>query len=110
MGKLLNPSSTMMCPHGGTVSATSSNTRAKVDGAPILRGSDTFTISGCPFTLPGPTAHPCTTVKWVKTCMSTSAVGDFALAEDSVGMCHAADQAPQGNVMVQATQYKGDAL
>lgn len=109
MGKLLNPSSTMMCPHGGTVTASSSNTRAKVDGASILRSSDTFTIAGCPLNIGG-SPHPCTTVQWVKTSARTKAVGDFALADDSVGLCLAADQAPQGTVLIQATQPRGSAL
>lgn len=106
MGKLLNPSSTMMCPHGGTVSAVTSNAKAKAGGGFILRPSDTFTISGCPFTLPSGTAHPCVTVQWVKSNVQSKAAGDFALADDSVGLCLAADQAPQGSVMIQATQPK----
>jgi hypothetical protein len=37
------PASTpLICPHGGRVSATSSNARTKVDGDFILRPSDTF--------------------------------------------------------------------
>jgi hypothetical protein len=103
MSSLLTTSSVLMCPHGGTVMATSSNTRAKA-GEFILRMSDTFTITGCPFTLPGPTPHPCMTVQWVKSALRCKAAGDFALAQDSIGMCLAADQAPQGTVLIQSTQ------
>jgi hypothetical protein len=100
---LLTTASVMMCPHGGTVSATSSNTHAKA-GDFIVRPSDTFTIAGCPFTLPNGTPHPCMTVQWVKSTLRCKAAGDFALAQDSVGMCRAADQAPQGTVLIQSTQ------
>lgn len=109
MGKLLNESSTMMCPHGGTVSAVTSNSKAKAGGGFILRPSDTFTIAGCPFMI-GPTPHPCVTVKWVKSNMKSKAAGDFALADDSVGLCQAADQAPQGTVLIQMTQPKVSGL
>lgn len=103
MGSLLNASSQMMCPHGGTVSATTTNTRTKVGGGYALRSSDTFTISGCPVTLPlGP--HPCIRVQWVQPAMSPRAVGDSALTQDSVGLCVAADMAVQGTVMITSTQ------
>ena len=94
----------MMCPHGGQVQAVSSNTRAKA-GAAILRSSDTFTIAGCAFSTPaGP--HPCVTVQWVKANVRSKAAGDYMLASDSVGLCQAGDQAPQGTVTVSNTQAK----
>ena len=107
MPSLLTTSSVLMCPHGGTVSAASSNTKAKA-GDFIVRPSDTFTIAGCPFTLPGapPIPHPCMTVQWIKSTLRCKAAGDFALAQDSIGMCLAADQAPQGTVLIQSTQMR----
>ena len=102
---LLTTSSVLMCPHGGTVSATSSNSKAKASDF-IVRPSDTFTIAGCPFTLPNGTPHPCMTVQWVKSTLRCKAAGDFALAQDSSGMCLAADQAPQGTVLIQSTQAR----
>jgi hypothetical protein len=105
MGNLLNTSSTMMCPHGGSVSASSSNTVAKADNAAILRGSDTFTIGGCSFVL-GNTPHPCVRVQWNVTAKKHKAKGELALTSDSVGMCLAADSAPQGTVQISNTQMK----
>jgi hypothetical protein len=102
---LLTTSSVLMCPHGGTVSAASSNSKAKA-GDFIVRPSDTFTIAGCPFTLPSGTPHPCMTVQWVKSTLRCKAAGDFALAQDSIGMCLAGDQAPQGTVLIQSTQAR----
>ena len=105
MGNLLNTSSTLMCPHGGSVSITSSNSVAKADGAFIARGSDTFTISGCAFTL-GTTPHPCVRVQWTLTAMMHKAAGDLCLTMDSIGLCLAADSAPQGPVQINNTQAK----
>jgi hypothetical protein len=102
MPALLTTASTMMCPHGGTVIATPGSTRASA-GAPVLRGSDTFTIVGCPFPPTG-TPHPCVSVNWVVTAQRVKHGGDFVLDEASVGLCVAGDQAPQGTVLILATQ------
>jgi hypothetical protein len=103
MPGLLNTSSVMMCPHGGMVQAVTSNTKAKAAGDFLVRSSDTFTIVGCPFIL-GLVPHPCVQVQWVLTALQSKAVGDFTLTESSVGLCLAADQAPQGTVLIQFTQ------
>ena len=95
----------MMCPHGGTVSAVTSNTRVKAGGDFALRATDTFTVAGCPFIL-GLVPHPCVQVKWVQPAARSKAVGDPTLTEASVGLCVAADQAVQGTVMITVTQQK----
>jgi hypothetical protein len=103
MPGLLNSSSVMMCPHGGSVQAISSNTRTSVGGAFALRQSDTFMIAGCPFTTPaGP--HPCVQVQWVQPAARSKAASDFTLTEASVGLCIAPDQAVQGTVLIITTQ------
>ena len=108
MGQLLTTASSMMCPHGGQVQAVTGNTRAKA-GAFILRTSDTFTIAGCAFNVSG-APHPCVTVQWAKSNLRSKAGGDFMLAADSVGLCLAGDQAPQGTVIVSNTQAKVSGL
>jgi hypothetical protein len=102
MPALLTVASTMMCPHGGTVMATPGATQAQVD-APVLRGSDTFTIAGCPFNIAG-APNPCVTVTWVQTATRVSHGGDLVLNEASMGLCMSAAQAPQGAVIIAATQ------
>jgi hypothetical protein len=104
MPSLLTTASVMMCPHGGTVTATTSNTKARADGAFLLRSSDLFTIAGCSFNVVVP--HPCVQVKWVAPAQQSKASGDFTLTEASVGLCVAADQAVQGTVLIQSTQPK----
>jgi hypothetical protein len=105
---LLTVASTMMCPHGGTVTAIPGQTSATA-GAPILRGSDTFLIAGCPFTI-GPAYSPCLTIQWVQTATRVQAGGDFVLNEASVGLCLAATQAPQGTVLILQTQARSSGL
>lgn len=102
MSALLNTASVLMCPHGGSVKAVTSNARVNAAGAPVLRSSDTFTVAGCPFTPLTP--HPCVRVKWISHALRGKVSGDFTLSADSVGLCLAGDQAPQGTVLVVATQ------
>jgi hypothetical protein len=109
MSSLLNTSSVLMCPHGGSVSAVSSNARAKA-GDFLVRMSDTFTISGCAFALPAIGPHPCVLVQWVKSTLRCQAGGDYCLSQDSVGLCLAADQTPQGTVLIQSTQTRVSGL
>ena len=48
--------------------------------------------------------HPCVTVQWVKGTLRCQAAGDFMLPQDSIGLCLAADQTPQGSVLINSTQ------
>jgi hypothetical protein len=100
MAALLTSSSILMCPHGGTVSAVTSNTQVKAAKDFVLRQSDTFLITGCPFVIPGIGPHPCVQVQWVQAALQTQVVSDFALTEESVGLCVAADQVVQGSVLI----------
>jgi hypothetical protein len=102
MPALLTTASTLMCPHGGTVTGTPGATRAQADG-PLLRASDSFSIAGCTFNVSG-VAQPCTTVQWVVTAQRVKHGGDLVLNEASVGLC--LGPAPQGTVIVSATQAK----
>jgi hypothetical protein len=108
MPALLTAASTMMCPHGGTIVATPGSTRATA-GAPILRGSDTFVVAGCAFNVAG-VPSPCVSVNWVQTATHVQHGGDLALNEASVGLCVAATQAPQGTVLIAATQTSVNGL
>ena len=102
MPALLTQASTMMCPHGGTITAVPSSAHAQAAGAPLLRASDTFIVAGCSFAPVAP--HPCVTVQWVFTCQRVQDASDFVLNEVSLGLCLAGDQAPQGVALILATQ------
>jgi hypothetical protein len=102
MPALLTASSTMMCPHGGTVTAVPGQTQA-IAGAPVLCSSDSCTIAGCAFNISN-VPSPCVTVQWVQAAARVQAGGNPVLNEASVGLCLAATQAPQGTVLIAATQ------
>jgi hypothetical protein len=103
MANLLNTSSVMMCPHGGSVSVISSNTQVLAAGDPVLRASDTFLIAGCPFIV-GIVPNPCVQVQWVQPDSESQVLSDFTLSEESVGLCIADDGAVQGTVLIVYTQ------
>jgi len=109
MAALLNTSSIMMCPHGGSVSVISSNTRVMAAGDPVLRASDTFLIAGCPFIV-GIVPNPCVQVQWVQPDSGSQVLSDFTLSEESVGLCIADDMAVQGTVLVMFTQPRVSGL
>jgi hypothetical protein len=103
-GNALTPNSTMQCPHGGQVQATPSNSRVKADGY-LLTSADTFTISGCSFTIPPGTPSPCMTVQWLVADLRVT-VGSATLSEGSSGLCMSSANVPQGPVSVVTTQKK----
>jgi hypothetical protein len=106
MPALLTVASTLMCPHGGTITASPGATKATAD-AVVLRASDSFSIAGCGFNVSG-AAQPCTAVQWISTAQKVQHGGDFVLTEASVGLC--LGPAPQGTVLVAATQSKVSGL
>src|SRR5258708_3646797 len=106
---VLTTADVMMCPHGGSVMLVSSQSKVTAGDAQVLRTGDTFTVSGCVFSLPsGP--HPCVTVEWHNPSQKSSAVSDKVLTKSSIGTCKAGDQAIQGMVLIQKTQMQVSAL
>jgi hypothetical protein len=103
MGGLLTTASVMMCPHGGTVTATSSNARVTAGGSPILRSTDTFVIAGCPFVVAG-APHPCVSVQWLTQDLRSQVLSDSTVSQANTGLCIAGDQVPQGAVLIMTTQ------
>lgn len=103
MAALLNTSSIMMCPHGGTVSIVTTNTQVKGGGDFLIGATDTYLIAGCAFVI-GIVPNPCMQVQWVQPDTESQISGDFTLSEESVGLCVAADMAVQGAVLINFTQ------
>ena len=102
MGDYLTSASTLMCPHGGSVSPGPGSGTVTLAGNPVLTSTDSFPIAGCPFA-PSGLPHPCTEVRWVVDALRGAARA-ATLTTDSVGLCKAADGAVQGQVLIQATQ------
>ena len=65
MAGLLNTSSSMMCPHGGTVKRHYDNTRVQAGGDFALRSSDTFLDRWLYIYNRVCGYHPCVQVQWV---------------------------------------------
>ena len=102
----LTTTTTMSCPHGGTVTSSTSNTRVKADGDFIVRSTDTFTIGGCPY-VRGTQPNPCVRVQWDVHCERHTSQSDPSLNEDSVGLCLDASGGTQGTVVISSTQSRG---
>ncbi len=105
MGQTLTTSTMMACPHAGTVNSVTGNSTVDA-GDPVLRSTDTFTITGCTFTLPGPKPSPCTKVQWLVSDLKVTAAGSPSLSTDSLGLCLSADMIPQGMVTITSTQTR----
>ena len=97
--------STLSCPHGGSVTLSTSNTRVRADDHPIVRSTDASTIDGCSFTI-GTVPHPCVRVQWDTHAEHHTSQSDPSLTLDSLGWCVAGDGAIQGTVSVSSTQRR----
>ena len=105
MAHFLTTASSLQCPHGGTVTGATRNTRVKARSQFVLRSTDTYTVAGCPFTI-GPTPHPCVRVQWDVHAERHKSHGDPSLTEDSVGYCLAGDGGMQGSVVISSSQVR----
>ncbi len=103
---ILTTNSTIQCPHGGTVSLSTSNTSLQIDGGYALLLSDVHTVSGCPFTTPEPKPQPCVTVQWTSGATQTKVNQVPVLLQTSSGLCIAAIGVPQGAPIVSQVQSK----
>ena len=103
-GHALSAATTMQCPHGGQVQASSANSRVKAD-AYLLTKDDTFSVTGCAFTLPSGQPSPCVKVMWIVPDLRVTA-GAATLSESDTGVCISAQNVPQGPVSVVRTQAR----
>ena len=105
MSPLLTTTSTVVCPHFGVATLLTSNTKALVDGAPVLLLTDVHTVAGCPFA-PGGVPSPCLTIRWVTGATQARIDQIPALLQTSVGLCLNVAQAPQGPAVIVQTQTR----
>jgi hypothetical protein len=107
---MLTTASTVLCPHAGTVNLSTSNSSVKAGGNPVLLATDQHTVSGCPFTVPGPKPQPCVLVRWSAAATQTKVNGIGVLLQSSVGLCYSAEQIPQGPAVVANTQSQAKGI
>lgn len=98
-----------MCPHGGSMTTISSNTRVLVSGQPVATMADTSTIAGCPFQIPIPAGtkpQPCVLVQWLVPAVRVTVNGQPPLLQISPGLCKSAEQIPQGPPTITVNQTR----
>lgn len=100
---ILTTASTILCPHGGSAVLFTSNTIARIQGAPALLLTDLHPVAGCPF-VAGTVPSPCVLIRWVVGATQTNVNGIPVLLQNSVGLCLNAAQAPQGTAIVAQVQ------
>lgn len=101
-GYLLTTGTVAMCPHGGQINFTASQTEVKVDGDPVLVVSDQGTVLGCPF-VAGVVPSPCIDVIWQMPATQVR-VGQPVVLDTSIGLCLSATLVPQGPVVICSNQ------
>jgi hypothetical protein len=105
---IVHVDASISCPHKGSASVVSSNTRVKVGGNAVATVNDLYTISQCIFTLPTtpPTKHPCVKVQWLVPAVRVRVNDQPVILKSSTGLCLAVDQVPQGPPTVVSTQTR----
>ena len=103
-GPIFHVGAQAICPHAGTVTTISSNTRVLVSGQPVATLADTYVVAGCPFQVPGPKPQPCVKVQWLVPATRVMVNGQPVILQTSTGLCLSVEQIPQGPPTVVATQ------
>lgn len=102
-GPLFVVGAVAMCPHGGQITTISSDTRVLASGMPVALVTDQFMVAGCPF-MAGNVPQPCIIVQWTAPTVETLINAQPAITAASVGLCIAANGAPNGTAIIVSTQ------
>jgi uncharacterized Zn-binding protein involved in type VI secretion len=105
-GAIFHVGASAMCPHGGQVTTAPGAARVLVGGQPAATMSDTFTIGGCSFTVPGPKPQPCVKVQWLAPATRVLIGGQPAILRTSSALCQSAEQIPGGPPSIATTQMR----
>jgi hypothetical protein len=108
-GALVTVGSQISCPHQGSCSPVTSNTRVLAGGAAVLTLADQYTISGCPFQIPvgaGTKPQPCVRIQWTVGATRVRVGGQPALIQSSVGLALSAESIPGGPPVVVPAQTR----
>jgi hypothetical protein len=94
-----------ICPHGGQVTAMTSNTRVLVNSVPAVTQADQFMVAGCVFAV-GAKPQPCLTARWLAVATRVTVLGQPVVIQGGVGLCFSAEQAPQGPPSIVSAQTR----
>src|SRR5829696_1051089 len=108
-GYILTTASQITCTHGGKALLTTANTRVNIENMPALLESDIHTVTGCPFTVPGPKPQPCIRIEWSAGATMCKVNDTGVLVRSSIGKCYSAEGVMQGLALILMTQTKARA-
>ncbi|HEV7786182.1 MAG TPA: hypothetical protein VGQ28_12640 [Thermoanaerobaculia bacterium] len=104
-GFLFHVGASAICPHGGQISTTSSNTRVFVSNQAVATSADTSLVAGCAFAV-GTKPQPCIKVLWLAPAARVMVNHQPAILQTSQALCQSAEQIPQGPPTVIAGQMR----
>lgn len=83
----LTQGAVVMCLHGGQAQATVPLPRVSLGGQAAIGQTTTYTVAGCPFTLPPGTPSPCVTASWTVVALRVKSGGIPLALQDSTAVC-----------------------
>ena len=104
-GFLMHVGASAICPHGGSVSVVSTNSRVLVSGQPVATFNDTYLVAGCAFVV-GTKPQPCVKIQWLVPATRVLVGQQPVILQTSSGLCQSAEQIPQGAPIVITTQVR----
>lgn len=110
-GFLLHVNAVMQCTHAAPATTTPTQPRVLVNGQSVATASNIITVTGCPFTVPGPKPQPCVIVKWLMLSTRVLVNGQPVLLQPTPtgsgsGICQSAEQIPQGPPIIGMVQTR----
>src|SRR5258707_73717 len=85
-GYLLHVNVGMQCFHAAPAMIAPAQIRVLVSGQPVATMPSQITVTGCPFTVPGPKPQPCLTVKWLLPTARVLVGGQPAMVQPAPGI------------------------
>lgn len=96
-GFLLDVGASILCAHGGQVTATAGSMRVRAGGQPITTLPVPHAVAGCPFNVSG-SPVPCVVAQWTVGATRVRSMGAPVLLQDAQAVC-----APNGTPVTIAT-------
>jgi hypothetical protein len=115
-GMLLHVGALVQCFHAAPATTTPTQTRVLVSGQPVATAANLFTVTGCPFTIPGtpPKPQPCVRIQWSMLATKVLAGGQPVVLQPGpgtgAGICFSVEQIPQGPPTVSQMQLRASGM